>query len=50
MDTFPPFNEIVRFPLPAHPALAAWKARLRAIPGWTDPFAGHDVPTLPPVP
>ena len=49
MASFLPFNDIMGLPLADYPALAAWNARLDAIPGWADPFAGLDAPELPPV-
>lgn len=50
MATFLPFNDIAGLPLGDYPHLAAWAARLDAIPGWRDPFAGMDAPALPPIP
>ena len=50
MASFLPFNAVMRLPLHDYPALAAWSARLEAIPAWADPFAGLDAPDLPPIP
>lgn len=49
MATFLPFNDIMRLPLDAYPALAAWNSRLEGIAAWADPFDGLDTPDLPPV-
>jgi glutathione S-transferase len=49
MATFLPFNDIMGLPVSDYPALAAWEARLNAIPAWADPFSGLDAPALPPV-
>lgn len=49
MASFLPYNDLMRLPLADYPALAAWEARLRAIPAWADPFVGLDTPELPPV-
>lgn len=50
MATFLPWNGNMRLPLQDYPALAAWYARLEAIPAWADPFQGLDAPELPPIP
>lgn len=50
MASFLPFNAVMRLPLHDYPALAAWSARLEAIPAWADPFAGLDAPDHPPIP
>ncbi|MDP3197747.1 glutathione S-transferase family protein [Tabrizicola sp.] len=50
MASFLPFNLVMRLPLHDYPAVAAWYARLEAIPAWSDPFAGLDAPELPPIP
>ncbi|MBW8847997.1 MAG: glutathione S-transferase family protein [Burkholderiales bacterium] len=50
MAVFLPFNDVARLPLADYPALAAWHARLMALPAWADPFEGLDAPELPPVP
>lgn len=50
MATFLPWNAAMRLPLQDYPALAAWYARLEAIPAWADPFQGLDAPDLPPIP
>jgi glutathione S-transferase len=50
MAAFLPFNDVARLPLDDHPAVAAWHARLMALPAWADPFAGLDAPALPPLP
>jgi glutathione S-transferase len=49
MASFLPFNDIMGLPLHDYPALAAWNARLDAIPAWSDPFHGLAAPELPPV-
>jgi len=50
MAAFLPFNDAARLPLDDYPAVAAWNARLQALPAWADPFAGIEAPPLPPVP
>ncbi|RZJ09196.1 MAG: glutathione S-transferase family protein [Rubrivivax sp.] len=50
MGVFLPFNDIAKLPLAEYPALAAWHARLMALPAWADPFDGLDAPDLPPIP
>ena len=50
MAVFLPFNDVARLPLADYPAIAAWHARLMALPAWADPFAGLSAPELPPVP
>lgn len=50
MATFLPFNDVARLPLEDHPALAAWNARLMALPAWAEPFQGLQAPELPPLP
>ncbi|MDR7297188.1 glutathione S-transferase [Pelomonas aquatica] len=50
MAVFLPFNDVARLPLADYPALAAWQARLQALPAWADPFEGLDAPALPPLP
>jgi len=50
MAAFLPFNGAARMPLHDYPAVAAWHARLQALPAWADPFDGLDAPELPPVP
>lgn len=47
MGTFLPFNDVTELPLGDYPALAAWAARLSALPAWADPFQGLDTPPLP---
>jgi glutathione S-transferase len=49
MGVFLPFNDVGGLPLSDYPALAAWHARLMALPAWADPFEGLDAPELPPV-
>lgn len=49
MAVFLPFNDVARLPLGDYPAVAAWHARLMALPAWADPFAGLSAPALPPV-
>ena len=49
MATFLPFNDIMMLPVSRFSALDAWNARLEAISSWNDPFAGVEVPPLPPV-
>ena len=50
MAVFLPFNDVARLPLGGYPALAAWHARLMALPAWADPFEGLSAPELPPIP
>lgn len=50
MATFLPFNDVAGLPLEAHPHVAAWHARLMALPAWADPFEGLEAPALPPLP
>ena len=50
MAVFLPFNDVARLPLADYPAIAAWHARLMALPAWADPFASLSAPELPPVP
>ena len=50
MAVFLPFNDVARLPLADYPAIAAWHARLMALPAWADPFEGLSAPELPPVP
>lgn len=50
MAVFLPFNDVARLPLDDYPAVAAWHARLLALPAWADPFSGLDAPELPPIP
>lgn len=50
MAVFLPFNDVARLPLDDYPAVAAWHARLLALPAWADPFSGLDAPALPPIP
>jgi glutathione S-transferase len=47
MGTFLPFNDVTELPLDDYPALAAWAARLAALPAWAAPFMGLDAPALP---
>ncbi len=49
MATFLPFNDVAGLPLGDYPHIAAWNARLTALPAWADPFVGLDAPALPPV-
>jgi glutathione S-transferase len=49
MAVFLPFNDVARLPLTDYAALAAWHARLLALPAWADPFAGLSAPELPPI-
>ncbi len=49
MGVFLPYNDVARLPLADYPALAAWHARLMALPAWADPFEGLNAPELPPV-
>ncbi|KQW45893.1 glutathione S-transferase [Pelomonas sp. Root662] len=49
MAVFLPFNDVARLPLADYPAVAAWHARLMALPAWADPFDGLSAPALPPV-
>ena len=46
---FLPFNDVARLPLADYPAVAAWHARLMALPAWADPFEGLSAPALPPI-
>lgn len=50
MAVFLPFNDVARLPLEGYPAVAAWNARLTALPAWAEPFEGLQAPALPPVP
>ena len=50
MAVFLPYNDVARLPLGDYPALAAWHARLAALPAWADPFEGLSAPELPPIP
>lgn len=50
MATFLPFNDVAGLPVGEYPALAAWSARVAAIPAWADPFEGLHAPELPPIP
>ncbi|WP_224373043.1 glutathione S-transferase family protein [Hyalangium versicolor] len=50
MAVFLPYNDVARLPLVDYPALAAWHARLQAVPAWADPFEGLNAPALPPIP
>lgn len=50
MAVFLPFNDVARLPLGDYPALAAWHARLLALPAWADPFDGLSAPPLPTIP
>ena len=50
MAVFLPYNDVARLPLDDYPALAAWHARLAALPAWADPFEGLSAPELPPIP
>jgi len=49
MAVFLPFNDVAKLPLADYPAVAAWHARLMALPAWADPFEGLSAPELPPV-
>ena len=35
-----PYAREAKLPLESFPAIRAWHARLEALPGWRDPFAG----------
>jgi len=50
MGVFLPYNDVAKLPLADYPALAAWHARLQALPAWADPFEGLSAPELPPIP
>lgn len=50
MATFLPFNDVAGLPIADYPHIAAWAARLDAIPAWAAPFAGLNAPQLPPIP
>ncbi len=50
MAVFLPFNDVGGLPLADYPAVAAWHARLLALPAWARPFDGLDAPELPPLP
>lgn len=50
MAVFLPYNDVAKLPLADYPAVAAWHARLMALPAWRDPFDGLDAPDLPPLP
>ncbi len=49
MATFLPFNDVAGLPITDYPHIAAWCARLDAIPAWQSPFAGLNAPQLPPL-
>jgi glutathione S-transferase len=49
MGTFLPFNYVAGLPVGEYPRVAAWAARLEALPAWADPFAGLQAPALPPI-
>jgi glutathione S-transferase len=49
MATFLPFNDVALLPLSDYVAVAAWYARLMALPAWAEPFAGLQAPELPPI-
>jgi glutathione S-transferase len=49
MAVFLPYNDVAGLPLADYPALAAWHARLMALPAWADPFEGLSAPELPPI-
>lgn len=44
MAVFLPYNDVARLPLTDYPAVAAWHARLMALPAWDDPFKGLNAP------
>ncbi len=44
-----PFHALAGLPLEDHPNIAAWNARLEAIPAWRAPFDGIEAPELPPI-
>lgn len=42
-----PYADIAGLPVADYPNVAAWHARLMALPEWADPFEGLDAPYLP---
>lgn len=50
MACFLPYDDVMQLPLADYPVLAAWAARMAALPFWADPFEGLGVPELPPAP
>lgn len=50
MAAYLPYNDVAALPLHEYPSVAAWYARLEALPYWADPFVGLEAPVLPPVP
>ena len=50
MASYLPCNGVAGLPLGDYPAVAAWDARLNALPYWADPIVELDAPELPPVP
>jgi len=49
MATLLPFNDVAGLPLDDFPAIARWYVGLEALDAWRDPFAGIDMPELPPL-
>ncbi len=50
MATFLPYNDDAHLPVEDYPQISRWAGQLERIAAWADPFAGLDVPPLPPVP
>jgi glutathione S-transferase len=46
MGTFLPFNDVAGLPIGDYPRVAAWAARLAALPTWSEPFEGLNAPAL----
>ena len=50
MATVLPYADVAGLSLQGFPNIEAWYARLEEIDAWRDPFAGLNVPPLPPIP
>jgi len=50
MATFLPYDDVMELPFAEYPALRAWVGRMADLVFWADPFAGLEVPALPPAP
>ncbi|MES2434338.1 MAG: glutathione S-transferase family protein [Pseudomonadota bacterium] len=49
MASYLAFNDAAGLPLSDYPQVDKWYQRIAARPAWSDPFAGLDVPALPPI-